>query len=73
MAEGTVRFVIRRQDTPQARGRWEQFEIRLRSGLNVISALMDIAADSVDRFGNRTTPIAYESNCLEEVCGSWRC
>ena len=70
MAEEKVRFVIRRQDTPQTKDRWEEFDIRLRPGMNVITALMDIAADPVDRFGNRTTPIAYESNCLEEVCGS---
>lgn len=70
MAEGTIRFVIRRQDAPQADARWEEFDIRFRPGMNVITALMDIAADPVDRFGNRTTPVAYESNCLEEVCGS---
>jgi succinate dehydrogenase / fumarate reductase, iron-sulfur subunit len=70
MSEGTVRFLIRRQDTPQAKDRWEEFDIRSRPGLNVITALMDIATDPVDRFGNRTAPIAYESNCLEEVCGS---
>ena len=38
--------------------------------MNVISALMDIAMDPVDRRGKRTMPIAYDSNCLEEVCGS---
>jgi succinate dehydrogenase / fumarate reductase iron-sulfur subunit len=31
---------------------------------------MDIAANPVDRFGKPTTPVTYESNCLEEVCGS---
>jgi succinate dehydrogenase / fumarate reductase iron-sulfur subunit len=38
--------------------------------MNVIIGLMDIAANPVDRFGKTTTPITYESNCLEEVCGS---
>ena len=38
--------------------------------MNVISALMDIAADPVTRDGKATTPITYDSNCLEEVCGS---
>lgn len=32
--------------------------------------MLDIADDPVDRLGNRITPVAYESNCLEEVCGS---
>ena len=38
--------------------------------MNVISGLMDIAMDPVDRTGKPTTPIIYDSNCLEEVCGS---
>ena len=38
--------------------------------MNVISALMDIAADPVTRDGKATTPVTYDSNCLEEVCGS---
>jgi len=38
--------------------------------MNVIIGLMDIAANPVDRFGKPTTPVTYESNCLEEVCGS---
>lgn len=38
--------------------------------MNVISGLMDIAMNPVDRTGRPTTPIAYDSNCLEEVCGS---
>ena len=38
--------------------------------MNVISALMDIAANPVTRSGKATAPIVYESNCLEEVCGS---
>ena len=31
---------------------------------------MDIAANPVTRDGKPTTPITYDSNCLEEVCGS---
>ena len=38
--------------------------------MNVISALMDIAAEPATREGKATTPITYDSNCLEEVCGS---
>ena len=38
--------------------------------MNVISALMEIAANPVTRDGKATTPITYDSNCLEEVCGS---
>jgi succinate dehydrogenase / fumarate reductase iron-sulfur subunit len=70
MADKTVRFIIKRQDTPQSKPYWEEFDLRLRPGMNVITGLMDIAADPVDRFGKPTKPIVYDSNCLEEVCGS---
>ena len=38
--------------------------------MNVTSALMEIAANPVTRDGKQTTPITYDSNCLEEICGS---
>jgi succinate dehydrogenase / fumarate reductase iron-sulfur subunit len=70
MATSTVLLRIRRQLTPESRPYWEEFEVRLRRGMNVITALMDIAENPVDRFGRPTTPIVYDANCLEEVCGS---
>src|SRR6478672_3023958 len=70
MPDPTVRFVVKRQANPQSAPYWEEFDLRARPGMNVIIALMDIAANPVDRFGKATTPITYESNCLEEVCGS---
>ena len=41
-----------------------------RPGMNVTSSLMDIAANPVTKHGKATTPVTYDSNCLEEVCGS---
>ena len=38
--------------------------------MNVISAMMEIAANPVTADGKPTTPITYDSNCLEEICGS---
>ncbi len=70
MAERTVRLKVKRQDAPHSKPYWQEFELRWRPGMNVITALMDIAADPVDRRGRATQPITYESNCLEEVCGS---
>ncbi|MFY9910402.1 MAG: 2Fe-2S iron-sulfur cluster-binding protein [Candidatus Sulfotelmatobacter sp.] len=70
MTDRTVRFVIRRQATPQSEPFWEEFDLRWRPGMNVISGLMDIVMNPVDRTGKPTTPIIYDSNCLEEVCGS---
>ena len=70
MTAETVRFIVKRQPRPEAKPYWEEFDLRLRPGMNVISGLMDIAANPVDRFGKATTPITYDANCLEEVCGS---
>ena len=70
MANASVRFIVKRQANPDSAPYREEFDLRLRPGMNVIIGLMDIAANPVDRFGKTTTPITYESNCLEEVCGS---
>lgn len=66
----TVIIKIKRQDNPNAQSHWEEFELTHKPGMNVISSLMDIAANPVTREGKLTTPITYDSNCLEEVCGS---
>jgi succinate dehydrogenase / fumarate reductase, iron-sulfur subunit len=66
----TVIIKIKRQDNPNTQSRWEEFELTYKPGMNVISSLMDIAANPVTRDSKATTPITYDSNCLEEVCGS---
>ena len=66
----TVIFKIKRQATPDAKPVWEEFELPWKPGMNVISSLMDIALNPTTRDGKKTTPITYDSNCLEEVCGS---
>src|SRR5215468_10697857 len=70
MADTSVILKIRRQLTPTSRPHWEEFVVPYRPNMNVISALMDIAANPVTRDGKATTPITYDSNCLEEICGS---
>ncbi len=70
MSTQTVVLKIKRQANPNAKSYWEEFELPRRRGMNVTSALMDIAANPVNRLGQPTTPIFYDSNCLEEVCGS---
>src|SRR5713226_9169539 len=66
----TILFKIKRQSTPDAKSYWEEFELPWHSGMNVISSLMEIGTNPVTREGKATTPITYDSNCLEEVCGS---
>src|SRR5512135_328812 len=70
MANKTVIIKIKRQDSPSGKSRWEEFELAWKPGMNVISALMEIAANPKTRDGKVTTPVTYDSNCLEEVCGS---
>jgi succinate dehydrogenase / fumarate reductase, iron-sulfur subunit len=61
---------IKRRPNPDANSYWEEFELPYKPGRNVTSALMEIAVHPVTRDGKKTTPITYDSNCLEEVCGS---
>jgi succinate dehydrogenase / fumarate reductase iron-sulfur subunit len=70
MAEKTIVLKIKRQAAPGERSYWEEFELPWKKGMNVISSLMDIAASPINRQGKPTTPITYDANCLEEVCGS---
>jgi succinate dehydrogenase / fumarate reductase, iron-sulfur subunit len=70
MANSSVILKIKRQPTPTAKPYWEEFELAYKPNMNVISCLMEIAANPVTREGKPTTPITYDSNCLEEVCGS---
>ena len=60
MAERTVTFEIKRQANPGAPAVWERFELPWRAGMNVISAMMEIAANPVTAEGHATTPIAYD-------------
>jgi succinate dehydrogenase / fumarate reductase, iron-sulfur subunit len=49
---------------------WEEFELPLRPGENVISGLMEIQKNPINRKGEKVTPVVWEMGCLEEVCGS---
>jgi len=61
---------IRRRLRPDGESYWEAFRLPAREGLNIIGALMMIAENPVTAEGKATVPVAYDSNCLEEVCGS---
>src|SRR5437870_7824127 len=66
----TVIIKVKRQASPDSNPYWEEFSLPWKPGMNVISAMMDIAANPVTREGKPSRPITYDSNCLEEVCGS---
>src|SRR5438309_147920 len=61
---------VKRQAGPNDPARREEFSLSWRPSMNVIICLRDIAENPVTRDGKKTTPITYDSNCLEEICGS---
>src|SRR5436189_3925630 len=61
---------VKRQAGAKEPSRWEEFSLNWRPSMNVIICLRDIAENPVTRDGKKTTPITYDSNCLEEICGS---
>ena len=70
MTRTTIELRIKRQDTPTAKPRWEEFSLPYRPNMNVISCLMEIRKRPVTKQGAKTSPIAWDAACLEEVCGS---
>ncbi|HDC8907179.1 TPA: succinate dehydrogenase iron-sulfur subunit, partial [Staphylococcus aureus] len=66
----TVKLIIKRQDTSDSKPYEETFEIPYRENLNVIACLMEIRRNPVNIKGEKTTPVVWDMNCLEEVCGA---
>ena len=69
MAEKKI-FILRIYRGHPGNQYWEEFERPLVPYTNVISALMDIQKDPVNRKGEKVEPVVWEAGCLEEVCGS---
>ncbi len=68
----TPKFInirIKRREKPDSPQYWEEFELRYRPNLNVISCLMEIRKNPVTKDGKQTTPPVWDMNCLESVCG----
>lgn len=65
-----VTFIITRQDRPDSEPYDEKFVLEYRPNMNVISALMEIRRNPVNAEGKKTTPVSWDMNCLEEVCGA---
>ncbi len=49
---------------------FEEFELNYIEGSNVISALLEIQKNPVNKKGKKVAPISFEMSCLEEICGS---
>ncbi len=66
----TFEVRVLRQDNPDSASYWERHRLDYEPDMNVTSVLQRIAAQSETIEGLHVTPVAYDANCLEEVCGS---
>lgn len=65
-----IHLKIKRQDSPDAPCWWEEFRVPYQPNMNVVSVLMEIRRNPVNGAGEKTNPVVWECNCLEEVCGA---
>ncbi|RFU64554.1 succinate dehydrogenase iron-sulfur subunit [Peribacillus saganii] len=65
-----VQLKVRRKDSTTGESYWEEFSVPFRTNMNVISALMEIQKNPVNAKGEKVRSVAWEYNCLEEVCGA---
>jgi len=61
---------ILRQDGPGQPSYWERHTVAYEPEMNVISVLQRIAAKATTSDGKKVAPVAWDCNCLEEVCGA---
>jgi succinate dehydrogenase / fumarate reductase iron-sulfur subunit len=66
----TVRFRVTRRDKPDGAPYQQDFDVPYRPNSNVISCLQAIALNPVTAEGRHTSPVVWDCNCLEEVCGA---
>jgi succinate dehydrogenase / fumarate reductase iron-sulfur subunit len=71
-ASGPRSFEVRilRQDGPGQPSYWERHRVDYEPEMNVISVLQRIAAQATTADGKHVAPVAWDCNCLEEVCGA---
>ncbi|MGZ4031351.1 MAG: succinate dehydrogenase iron-sulfur subunit [Tumebacillaceae bacterium] len=70
MSQKEIHVIIERQDRQDGNAYTEEFRIPYRPNMNVIAILMEIQRNPTNTAGKATTPVAWESNCLEEICGA---
>ena len=66
----TFEVRVLRQNAPGKESFWETFQIEYERGMNVISVLQQIASKGETASGEKSPPVAWDCNCLEEVCGA---
>ncbi|MDW7673991.1 MAG: succinate dehydrogenase iron-sulfur subunit [Bacillota bacterium] len=65
-----ISLKIKRQEHPETSPYWEEFSIPWEPNMNVISMLMAIQLNPTNASEEKTTPVAWDCSCLEEVCGA---
>jgi succinate dehydrogenase / fumarate reductase iron-sulfur subunit len=68
--ETSILIRIKRQDRPESKSYWQEFEIEKRPAMNVISLLREIQKNPVTLQGHKVSAPVWENSCLEEVCGA---
>jgi succinate dehydrogenase / fumarate reductase iron-sulfur subunit len=61
---------VLRQDGPSSASYWERHRVAWEPDMNVISVLQRIATVAETADGRPVAPVAWDCNCLEEVCGA---
>lgn len=61
---------ILRQNGPGEPSYWERHRVQYEPDMNVISVLQRVAAQAKTSEGKPVAPVAWDCNCLEEVCGA---
>ncbi len=61
---------VLRQDGPGKSSYWERHRVAYEPQMNVISVLQKIAAGGKTIDGRDVAPVAWDCNCLEEICGA---
>jgi succinate dehydrogenase / fumarate reductase iron-sulfur subunit len=61
---------VLRQDGPGVSSYWQRFRVPYEKDMNVISVLQRIAAMAKTIDDQHVAPVAWDCNCLEEVCGA---
>lgn len=66
----TITVKVKRQADRNASSHWETFRVPYVPESNVISVLQQIAASPRTAGGEDVAPVAWDCNCLEEICGA---
>src|SRR5262249_34950952 len=61
---------ILRPDGPGQPRDWERHQVAYERDMHVISVLQRVAAKATTSDGKHVAPVAWDCNCLEEVCGA---